>query len=383
MAEKIYVMDEQKNLEPLEESRFEQEDHLQALIADHPELLAGEQIRPDNPRRWILISREQGIPETPGAPDRWWVDLLLVDQDATPTLVEVKRGENNQVRREVVGQVMDYAAHATSTLDASKLRATFEQSIEEAGENPDDILADLLQDREPDADEFWEQVSTNLAAKRIRLLFVADEIPDTLERVVTFLNEQMPNIEVLAVEIKRFSGETSRQMLVPRVLGRVPTSSSRGRSTSQRMTRQTFFDRFDDPGTRDAARRLLEVVDAVKGVGFNWGRNAVTIRARCPLWKNRISVAWLYPVSGQSHWLRDFTFGVQVPNDYPESLSTLLEGWANRFANDGFSHKHQAPDASAYYVKHEDVAANIHVLCDRLKKVLTDLKDLESPILTP
>ena len=96
MAEKIYVMDEQKNLEPLEESRFEQEDQLQALIADHPQLLTGEQIRPDNPRRWILISREQGIPETPGAPDRWWVDLLLVDQDATPTLVEVKRGETTK-----------------------------------------------------------------------------------------------------------------------------------------------------------------------------------------------------------------------------------------------------------------------------------------------
>ena len=380
MTERIYAMDERENLEPLEERRFEQEEHLQALIADHPDLLAGEQIRPEDPRRWILITREQGIAETPDSASIWAVDHLLIDQDAIPTLVEVKRGESRRTRREVVGQMLDYAAHAPTTWAVDDIRRSFEESRD----NADEVLDELLDsDGEPDVDGFWEQVRVNLVAKRIRLLFVADEIPDTLESVVTFLNEQMPNIEVLAVEIKRFSGETSRQMLVPRVLGRVPTSSSRGRSTSQRMTRQTFFDRFDDPGTRDAARRLLEVVDAVKGVGFNWGRNAVTIRARCPLWKNRISVAWLYPVSGQSHWLRDFTFGVQVPNDYPESLSRLLEGWANRFANDGFSHKHQAPDALAYYVKHEDVAANIDVLCDRLKKVLTGLKDLESPILRP
>ena len=70
-----------------------------------------------------------------------------------------------------------------------------------------EALQRLLQtDAEPDADAFWENVATNLSAKRMRLLFVADEIPDPLERVVEFLNAQMPNVEVLAVEIKQFRG---------------------------------------------------------------------------------------------------------------------------------------------------------------------------------
>ena len=38
--------------------------HLQELIAEHPELIDGEQIRPDDARRWILIAREKGIAET-------------------------------------------------------------------------------------------------------------------------------------------------------------------------------------------------------------------------------------------------------------------------------------------------------------------------------
>ena len=48
MAERIFVMDEDGNLESMDETPFAQENTLQELIAEHPELLAGEQMRPDN-----------------------------------------------------------------------------------------------------------------------------------------------------------------------------------------------------------------------------------------------------------------------------------------------------------------------------------------------
>jgi hypothetical protein len=49
MAERIYTRAERGRLEPLEEKPFSTEDELQALIAEHPELLDGEQIRPGDP----------------------------------------------------------------------------------------------------------------------------------------------------------------------------------------------------------------------------------------------------------------------------------------------------------------------------------------------
>ena len=64
MGALIYTRAEQGRLETLEEERFSTENELQALIAEHPELLAGEQIRPGNPLRWILITREKGIADT-------------------------------------------------------------------------------------------------------------------------------------------------------------------------------------------------------------------------------------------------------------------------------------------------------------------------------
>ena len=201
MAERIYTRAERGRLEPLEEKPFSTEDELQALIAEHPELLDGEQIRPGDPRRWILISREKGIAETSDAAARWAIDHLIIDQDAVLTLTEVKRGSNPEIRRTIVGQMLEYAAHAAQTWTADELRRTFEKSTNERGLDPSHELATLLQaDGEADADRFWRDVSTNLAARRLRLLFVADDIPDPLEWVVEFLLIKLdPHLQALSV----------------------------------------------------------------------------------------------------------------------------------------------------------------------------------------
>ena len=222
MAERIYVVNAKGNLEPLNEKAFDTENILQALIAEHPELLDGEQIRPGDPRRWLLVTREKGIADTPDSGSRWSVDHLMIDQDAVPTFVEVKRSSNSEIRRSVVGQMLDYAAHATKTMGMAEIRQGFEGSHDD---NANGVLLEFLQpddDADPAAivEAFWDSLAINLAAKRIRLLFVADRVPDELARVVEFLNEQMPRIEVLAVEIKQFQGATLRT-LVPQVIGRI------------------------------------------------------------------------------------------------------------------------------------------------------------------
>ena len=234
MAERIYTRNERGELEPLEEEMFSSEDELQALIAAYPELLDGEQMRPDDPRRWILVTREQGIAESSGSGDRWSLDHLIIDQDAVPTLIEAKRGSSSELRRTIVGQLLEYAAHAAETWTADELRRTFEFESRQKNANPDELLARLLgTDDEPDVDGFWETVATNLAARRLRLLFVADEIPDPLKRVVVFLNAQMAHIEVLAVEVKQFRGEAV-QALVPRVIGRTAAGTEGARSRRRR-----------------------------------------------------------------------------------------------------------------------------------------------------
>ena len=233
MAEKIHIRNAAGDFEPLTEEPFETEDLLQELIGQHPELLAGEQMDPGDPLRWILIRREMPI-------EGWALDHLLIDQHARPTLVEVKRGSNREIRREVVGQMLDYAANAANVWSERDMRRIFEEN----SDDPDGEIGSLLQeDEDPDIDGFWEQVATNLAANRLRLLFVADQIPNELERVVKFLNEYTrDNLEVLAVEVKQYPGRFG-DALVSRVIGQVGAlhKDSPGGNSSRNQAHMEFF----------------------------------------------------------------------------------------------------------------------------------------------
>jgi hypothetical protein len=172
-----------------------------------------------------------------------------------PTLVEVKRSSDTRIRREVVGQMLDYAANAVVYWPVERLRATFEANCRAQGLDPDDDVAALVGD-DYEADEFWERVATNLHAGRVRLVFVADEIPSELQRVVEFLNTQMAPAEVLAIEVRQYVGEGLRT-LVPKVLGQTAEAKQRkGQSTRER--RQWDEDSFmrtlaDERGSAEAA----------------------------------------------------------------------------------------------------------------------------------
>ena len=79
--------------------------------------------------------------------------------------------------------------HAARTWTAETLRHAFEESTDARGLDPGEEFGKLLvpvREGEPDVDGFWERVSANLAAVRLRLLFVADDIRDPLERIEEF-----------------------------------------------------------------------------------------------------------------------------------------------------------------------------------------------------
>jgi hypothetical protein len=127
------------------EQPYELEDHLQELIERHPNLLAGDQVNPDAPRRWLMLSREAGLASEEDGADRWSIDRLLLDQDAIPTIVEVKRSSDSRIRREVVGQMLDYAANAVTYWNLGLLRERYEEMVRK-GREPEDEVAVLVQD---------------------------------------------------------------------------------------------------------------------------------------------------------------------------------------------------------------------------------------------
>ena len=225
MLRGIYLIDADNSLIEMREQGYDSEALLQQLLADHPGILAGENGDGATPMRWLLVSREAAIPDAMDGPGRWFIDHVFLDQDAVPTLVEVKRSSDTRIRREVVGQMLDYAANASAYWPPERLRSVFETRCAARGIDP---LAELLAvsgaDTDPDA--FWERAKTNLQAGKLRLVFVADEIPPELRRVIEFLNEQMDPAEVIAIEVRQYVGGGLRT-LVPSIIGQTAEAQQR------------------------------------------------------------------------------------------------------------------------------------------------------------
>jgi len=145
MPSRIYLLDNNgETLRSLEERPYDNEELLQGLLEKHPDLLAGDQIDETAPRRWLLVDREVGVPIKEDAVGGMLLDHLFLDQDGIPTLVEVKRSSDTRIRREVVGQMLDYAAHAVAYWPAETIRARFEARCQHGGGDPDQLVAHLI-----------------------------------------------------------------------------------------------------------------------------------------------------------------------------------------------------------------------------------------------
>ncbi|BDG59503.1 PDDEXK family nuclease [Caldinitratiruptor microaerophilus] len=277
MSGRVYVVQADNTLQSMAEEPFSSEDMLQRFLKTYPDLLAGDQMNPIAPRQWLLISRELPVPDSESSGGRWAVDHLFIDQDGIPTLVEVKRSTDTRIRREVVGQMLDYAVNAAVFWSIDQIKAGFEETVRSRGREPAEVLLvflDALPDRDPEA--FWHTVHTNLRAGRLRLVFVADVIPIEVRRIVEFLNEQMADVEVLAVEIRQFVGQGVRA-LVPTVLGVTAKPGAGAMSVAgRRWDRASFLSVLEQyhPELAPIAGRLLDWIAPL--VSFiAWGRGKV------------------------------------------------------------------------------------------------------------
>ena len=211
----------------LELSAFDREIDLQNLVEAHPELLGGAQIDPDDPRRFLLVASEMPVPDAGSSSGRWSLDHLFIDQDAIPTLVEVKRSSDTRIRREVVGQMIDYIANGAQFWDISDL----EERLTEQ-RHTEVVLAEFGVD-----ESWWMRVESNLKRGRVRLLFVADSVPSELETSVEWLNEHLRDAEAFTVEIGHYVGLDGMRCLVPTL---------RGMSARERKRRNTSDEDLDE-----------------------------------------------------------------------------------------------------------------------------------------
>ena len=270
---------------------------LQLLIMAQPSLLPVDQIEPAF-TGVVPVCVE--LPVGSG-----FLDGLLVTPTGDLALIECKLWRNPEARREVVGQILDYA---------KDMSAWNYQMLDEAishtkplvpGDTTKRRLYDLVA-AEGDMDEasFHDAVSRNLKRGRFLLLIVGDGIREGVETLTEFLQQYAGFHFTLAiVEVALFELPAGGYIAQPRILARTtnidrgivtlrdgrisiqppvlerPETDTSGRRTT--ITQERYFEQLERnaPGASQSLKRFIDRL-AAYNVHPEFGTDCMILRWR-------------------------------------------------------------------------------------------------------
>lgn len=186
---------------------------LQKMIAEHPATLP---IRDIDPIFFPPLSLGREI-RTQSGP----IDNLFISPTGHLTIVETKLWKNPEARREVVGQIMDYAKEVNKwTFDhldeVARKHAASKTGILQ-------LLRDHSDDEDLDERHMVDSIIRNIRLGRILLLIVGDGIREGVEELTEYL-QQYPQLQftLALVELQIFAadGDRASKFIFPQVVAR-------------------------------------------------------------------------------------------------------------------------------------------------------------------
>jgi hypothetical protein len=146
------------------------------------------------------------------------IDNFMVTPSGLPVLVECKLWRNPEGRREVVGQILDYAKEL-SRWSSSDLQREVRGRLKRDG-NP---LLEMVQAVDPTVDEiqFNDALTANLRRGRFLLLIVGDGIREGVEAIAEYLHAHAGlHFSLGLVELPIYVLPDGGRLVAPRVLAR-------------------------------------------------------------------------------------------------------------------------------------------------------------------
>ena len=218
------------------------------------------------------------------------------------------------------------------------------------------VPADKLPEKPPNVKE--QKISLT-SVKGLATAVTYDRLVAEVDKVAAGL----PSLKAEKLTIREGSG------------GGVRTSSSQPSHTEA-----TFIEGFGDSAVQDAAKRLFELARNYRSLNPIHG--GFSVRVSCPAFSTRLTVAWLYAPESVGFMKRGgFIFG--EGNGYPDFFEKLpqnvrevLDNWVNEFSQDDFVTEVTQTGIKAWHISHQDAAANIDLLAERLERVLRELREL-------
>ena len=215
------------NFKTLDSKLFESEKELQNLTIKYPELLS---LLSESESTPVLISDEVRI-------STGRIDNFLVDNEAIPILIEVKERSNVELKRKVVGQLLDYASTISNDLIEMNFEEEIISSCRKHSFDEIEVLNNLYQNYEKE--EFWEIFSKNLKNNRFKLVVLADKFYPSTEKIIQYLNQETLNTNFIGLELMKFE-VNENTVIVPKLIGST-YFSSKNKLSSQSLNDENVF----------------------------------------------------------------------------------------------------------------------------------------------
>lgn len=229
------------------ESKFDDEAHLQDLIYKNPQIIPLEDINPEIENRKLFTIKELGL-------SCGNTDVVIIDDKGEIYLIETKLATNNEIRRKVVGQILEYAAYLWQQnfefLD-DKVRSKHGSGLSEQFQNVNGWIKE----------DFEDAVANNLMEGTFNLIIVVDKVNDELRRITKFTMEK--GLAVYPVELRYFKDKGGIEVIVPTVFN-VPQT----KKTAQEA--KDFTEEYHLNGKPNETVELYEALkDRIVSLGGN------------------------------------------------------------------------------------------------------------------
>ena len=274
------------------------ESWLQELIDDHPRVLPTMQFGEDY-TNLVSIAREVKVSS---GENTGYIDNLLISQSGHLVIVETKLFRNQEARREVVAQILDYAKDVRrwdmEKLDA--IAADYYYKKEGQAFRVVDLMYRAGYLTTADEASFIDNVNCNLADSSFLLAIVGDGIRSGVEQIADFLKDNsassvcmalielemyqhgdgiivIPNTLVKTAVVERFVIVDGRSIV--RVSDPPPVS---GYQSKPVLKRREFIQRFADIGgySEDDIVSFIGDAEQIAGVFIDIAPTELSIKCK-------------------------------------------------------------------------------------------------------
>ena len=340
----------------------------------------------------IPVGREIPVPSG-------FIDNFYISSKGYLVIVETKLWRNPESRREVVGQILDYAKDIQQW-DYENLNDIYYKN------NNKDLFDTFVEkgyySKEDEAD-FIDMVTKNIANARFLLMIVGDGIREGVEKMVSFLNNNPTmHYKFALCELEVYELENGERLVIPNltlktniiergVLRIVNNNISYEESVEEQQEKQSSTDKskysssnylsldewldqkLDNKDYENQIRELIQDIED-SNMFYTIGTSDLQIKLKLPQYNKKMRIFMLFDGGKLVGFQPSEFYNYLEMYNYSKSIADeLLEGLKKYLSTNNQKHKPYENIRGYYYIEMKDFLDNKSEILSLIEKFISNL----------